>query len=326
MPRLLIVKTSSLGDVVHNLPVVADIHAAMPGVVIDWLVEEGFADVPALHPGVAEVIPLAARRWKKSPLSRATWREITGLRQKLRARRYDWVLDTQGLLKSALVAAWAVGERHGYDWHSAREPLATLFYHQRHAVARGQHAVTRNRQLAARALGYAMPHDLPDYGIRPAATPVPGLPSRYVVGLHATSRVSKLWPTEHWIALGKALSGQGLSLVLPWGNAAERSRAQAIATKVPQTVVLPRLRLAQLSAVLGGAVAAVGVDTGLVHLAAALDIPTVAIHTDTQPALTGVLAPRPGRCLDLGGVGQLPSCDAVLKALLQVVSPLHLGL
>jgi heptosyltransferase-1 len=321
MPRLLIVKTSSLGDVVHNLPVIADIRAYVPQVMIDWVVEENFSDIPALCYGVSDVIPVAVRRWRKSLFSRATWHEISTFRERLARHHYDWVLDTQGLLKSALITAGAHGVRHGHDWQSAREPLASLFYHQRYSVARGQHAVVRNRQLAALALGYAAPESPPDYGIRtPAASPIPGLPQQYIVGLHATSRESKLWPVDHWIALGKRLSEHNSSLVLPWGNAAEYQRALKIAASVSGAVVLPKLQLSELAAVLAGAAASVGVDTGLIHLAAALDVPTVAIYTDTDPVLTGVLGAHPERSLNLGGVGQTPSCDAVLAALDRVVA------
>lgn len=284
------------------------------------MVEESFADIPALHPGVAEVIPVAVRRWKKSLFSRAIWQEISAFKARLSSRRYDWVIDTQGLLKSALIVGCVHAVRHGQDWGSAREPLASLFYQHSHSVARGQHAVTRNRQLAAMALGYPIPVTPPDYGIGALApASLPWLPQRYIVGLHATSRASKLWPVDHWVALGQQLLEQGLNLVLPWGSEAEHKRALEIAASVPGAVVPPKLRLAELAAVLAGAVASVGVDTGLIHLAVALDVPAVAIYTDTDPVLTGVLGAHPERSLNLGGIGQTPSCDAVLAALQRVM-------
>ncbi len=320
MPRLLIVKTSSLGDVIHNLPVIADLHAHVPELVIDWVVEESFADILALHPGVAEVIPVAVRRWRKSLFARATRSEIAAFRKKLSGQRYDYVLDTQGLLKSAVIAAAAHGVRHGQDWNSAREPLASLFYNHCHAVARGQHAVNRNRQLAAAALGYTLDNAIPDYGIPRAATRYLGLPPRYVVCLHGTSRDSKLWPVAEWVALGLALNAKKVPLVLPWGSEVERLRAEQIAAAVPQAVVLPRLRLADLATVLSGAEAAVGVDTGLIHLATALDVPTVAIYTDTDPVLTGVLGGGRARYVNLGGVGKIPPAQQVLVAISQVLA------
>ncbi len=319
MPRLLIVKTSSLGDVIHNLPVIADLCAHVPDIRIDWVVEENFADIPALHPKVAEVIPVAIRRWRKNLLSGTTRREISTFRQKLSGRRYDWVLDTQGLLKSAIIAAIAQGDRHGQDWGSAREPLASLLYAHRHTVPRGQHAVTRNRQLAALALSYPLDTSPPDYGLPRVTGRYAGLPQRYVVGLHGTSRDSKQWPVAEWLALGNALQEQNLPLVLPWGNEAEHARAIQIAAGVPQAIVLPRLGLADMAKVLSGADAAVGVDTGLIHLAVALNIPTVAIYTDTDPALTGVLGGRDARSINLGGIGQTPPAVVVLRSLEQVL-------
>lgn len=318
--RILIVKTSSLGDIVHSLPIIRDIHTHCPDAVIDWVVEESLADILALHPDVTDVILVAVRRWRKRPFCAATWREIYRVRKRLAEQHYDLVLDTQGLLKSALIAASAHGPRQGHGLGSARDPLATLFYRRRHKIAWGQNAVTRNRQLAALALGYAMPETPPDYGIRSNVGSRPfGLPERYIVGLHATSRDSKLWPVEHWITLGKRLAGRGLSLLLPWGNENERTRAAIIAAGVPKAIVLPRMSLAELAAVLANAVASVGVDTGLIHLAVALEVPAVAIYTDTDPVLTGVFGAHPERSLNLGGIGQIPSCDSVLAALDRVI-------
>lgn len=322
--RILIVKMSSLGDVVHMLPAITDAAAHLPNLTVDWVVEEGFADIPALHPAVSDGIPIALRRWRRSLFSRLTREEISACRKRLKAQRYDLVLDTQGLLKSALIATRARGLRHGQDCNSAREPLASLFYHSRHAVARGQHAVTRNRQLAALALGYGMPDTPPDYGVRANSGQLPsGLPQHYVVGLHGTSRNSKLWPIERWIALGRTVAAGDWALLLPWGNDVELERARSIAASVPQAMVLPRLRLAELAVVLANAVAAVGVDTGLIHLAAALDIPTVAIYTDTDPVLTGVLGRDPRRFRNLGGVAQMPASEDVAAALNQVKDPFY---
>jgi heptosyltransferase I len=321
MPRLLIVKTSSLGDVIHNLPAIADMRAQVPDLIIDWVVEESFADIPAMHLGVDNVIPLALRRWRKHLFSRETWREIAAFRQKLSAHRYDWVLDTQGLLKSVLIASWTHGPLHGYGWGSGREPLPALFYAHRHKVLWEQHAVVRIRKLAALALGYPLPQTFPDYGLRAPAQMLPdGLPRRYIVAFHGTSRDSKLWPVEQWVALGRKLAGQGITLLLPWGNATEHARAEAIAAQVAGAIVLPRLPLSDLAAILGGAMAAVGVDTGLIHLAAALNLPTVAIYTDTDPALTGVLGTNPNRYVNLGGIGQTPSSESVMAALSRFIS------
>lgn len=321
MPRLLIIKTSSLGDVVHNLPIVNDILTHQPDMVIDWVVEEAFADIPALHPAVDRVIPVAIRRWRKQLFLRSTWQEIGAMRAQIKQSDYDFVLDTQGLLKSAALGLLTGGGvRHGQDRKSAREPLAACFYARKHAIAKGQHAVVRNRQLAAAALDYAIPTNAPDYGIRaPAGEHSASSGKPYVVGLHATSRDSKLWPLDRWIRLGRYLASLDLALLLPWGSEAERLRAQQIAEAVPHAEVLPRMRLSELASVLAGCRAAIGVDTGLVHLAVALKVPTVALYTDTDPSLTGIYPGTGSTAINLGGKANVPSVDSVIQALSPLV-------
>lgn len=313
---MLIVKTTSLGDVIHNLPVIHDIHARHPDMVIDWVVEESFADIPRLHPGVDRVMTVAMRRWRKQPFARQTWQQIATLKQQLQAEHYDLVLDTQGLLKSALVSRLAKGPHHGYDRRSIREPLAACLYNQRHAVSRQQHAVPRIRQLAALALQYPVPESLPDYGIAASADiSTLQLPAHFVIGLHGSSRDSKLWPLAHWIELAQQLHASGLALVLPWGSQAEHDRALEIAANTTHTVVLPRLGLKQLAGVIAAARAAVGVDTGLMHLAVALKVPSVAVYTDTDPALTGIHPGAGSIAINLGGRQQIPGVDSVVQTL-----------
>lgn len=318
--RILLIKTSSLGDVVHNLPVVADIRAHRPDAVIDWVVEESFADVPRLHPHVNTVIPVATRVWRKALLGPATWTAMRAFKRELKAHAYDVVLDTQGLVKSALITRLARGPKFGPDAQSAREPLAARFYDHGFAVARGRHAVVRNRDLAAQALGYPVPGGAPDYGIRAPSEPLPfTLPQPCVVCLHGTSRADKLWAEPNWVSLATRFGRAGLHTVLPWGNDAELARARRIGGAVSGAVVLPRLGLRALATVLGQARAVVGVDTGLVHLAVAVGRPTVALFTATDPSLTGVYG-EPSRALNLGGVGKSPSVADVEAALA------HLGL
>ena len=200
-----------------------------------------------------------------------------------------------------------------------RESVASLFYAHKHRVPRSEHAVMRYRLLAAKALGYAMPTTPPDYGISTseqlADLPTLALPASYIVGLHGTSRDSKLWPTQHWIALAQSLSDRGLGLLLPWHSDAERARADVISAQVAQALVLPKLSLSELAAVLSGAKAAVGVDTGLSHLAVALKIPTLAIYTDTDPSLTGVYAGTGSIAINLGGKAHTPDAAEVIQAL-----------
>ncbi|MDQ5942926.1 MAG: heptosyltransferase [Pseudomonadota bacterium] len=308
--RILLVKTSSLGDVIHNLPVAADLARHFPQATIDWCVEEAFADIPRLSPVVSRTIPVAIRRWRKSLFTGATWREWGETRRLLRAEPYDAILDTQGLLKSALVARQAIGRHLGYSADSAREPIAARFYDQHFSVAQTLHAVVRNRLLSGAAFGYTPSDDL-DYGIAAPVFSAPWLPdSPLAVLLTATSRDDKLWPEADWIALAGELVQWGLTPILPAGNPIERARAQRIADAVPGAIAAPPLGIHDLAGVLGKARLAVGVDTGLAHLAIALKVPTVALYTATDPALTGVMGA--GFAQNLGGKGTPPSVAEVL--------------
>ena len=319
--RILIVKTSSMGDVIHALPVVGDIVAAVPGARVDWVVEEGFADLPRLHVSVGEVIPVAVRRWRRALLDAGTWAEIRAARLRLREARYDLVLDLQGLVKSAWIARWARAPIAGFDRSCVREPIATLAYRSVFRVDQNGHAIERLRALAAQALGYR-PEGPPRFELVPPG-PAPDwcAAQRYVVFLHATSRAEKLWPPPHWRSLGERLAGTGLRVVLPWGSAAERSAAQALAQVIPGALVAPRLTLAQCACLLGGAHAVVGIDTGLTHLSAALDVPTVALFAATPAWRYGPYWTQ--RAVSLGSDGVWPLPDAVEAALDKVVMAPH---
>lgn len=317
MPRILLVKTSSLGDVVHNLPVASDIQAAVPGAEMHWVVEEAFAAIPKMHPAVSRVVPVALRRWRKTGCARDTCREIASFVQALRATRYDAVIDTQGLLKSALITRAALGRRYGLDWKSSREPLR-LFYHQTFNIPRDRHAVERNRSLAAQALRYAIPAQA-HYAISAPRANFAWLPmTNYAVFMHATSGTEKLWPEERWIALGAALAQQGVRAVLPWGTEEECHRSERLARRIPGALTPPRLGLQDLASVLAHSQCAVGVDTGLTHLAGALGGPTVGIYTATDPAATGLHACAQAR--SVGSARGMPSVDEVMQALRQLQS------
>jgi heptosyltransferase-1 len=306
MPRILFVKTSSLGDVVHHCPAVSDAARALEGAQIDWVLEEAFAGVARLHRAVRRVIPLALRRWRRAPWRASVWSEISELRRELRAERYDAVIDTQGLLKSALLSSRAFGTKHGMDRASAREPIAARFYDVAHAVPRALHAVERNRRLTAAALGYSL-DAAPEYGLKAAPRAGNGA---YAVLLTMTSRADKLWPEERWIELGRALA---LPVVLPWGSAAERERAERVARGIGQAAGVPqRMAIDALAELLSNAKAVAGLDTGLTHLAAALDVPTVGIYCASDPALTGLYgAPR---ARNVGAPGKPPQVFEVLKS------------
>ena len=288
--RILVIKTSSLGDVIHALPAVSDAARAINGLVVDWAVERDFAAIPAWHPAVDQVIPVDLRAWRKRPLASLARGELGALRAALRRRRYDAVIDAQGLLKSAALAALAGGARHGLGFTSAREGIAAIAYRHRHHVAKGQHAIARNRALFAAALGYRVPGEEPDYGLSRDAMPASGLASPYVVLLHGTTWATKQWPDARWRALAGIARAQGYAVYAPAHGIMERARAEAIVAGLGQ--VLPEGDVAAAGAAIAGAAGVVAVDTGLAHLAAAFGVPTVTLYGATSPALTGTLGRR----------------------------------
>jgi heptosyltransferase-1 len=300
MDSFLFVKTSSLGDVVHNMPAVTEARRRWPDAHIGWVVEEAFAPLAQLHPGVDEVIAVATRRWRNGLLSPAIWREAATFRRGLRARRYDRIVDSQGLLRSALLTAQAYGERHGYDRHSVREPVASWFYDVRHAVARDQHAVLRNRALAGLSLQFT-PSEGIDYGLSRSVTTSA---APYAVLLHGTSRPRKEWRESDWIGLGQALRRQGLGVLLPWGSETERVRSERLAGAIKDAEVVPRRPLDETAQVIANAALVVGVDTGLLHLAAAYSVPLIGVFIATDPKLTGPIGPGPVAII--GGRGDYP--------------------
>jgi heptosyltransferase-1 len=308
MTDILIIKTSSLGDVVHQMPAIVDASRARPELRITWLVEEAFAPLVRLHPLVAEVITVATRRWRSQLATGATWREIGRFRALLRERGFDKVIDTQGLIRSAIMARLARGQRHGYDGRSIREPFAARFYDVTHAVGRDLHAVTRNRMLTCLSLGYRPPEEV-DYGlIRSPRTDS----QRYAVLLHGTSRSAKEWRVEDWIETGRWLSAKGLQIVLPWGTEAERLLSERLSRDIAGSRVLPRQSLDLTAQVIGNAALVIGVDTGLMHLAAAYRVPLVGIYDSTDPGLTG---PVGSGCMAvLGGRNGPPAARQAIEA------------
>lgn len=311
MQRILLVKTSSLGDVVHNLPVVSDIQSYFPKAQIDWVVEDAFASIPRMHTAVGRVMSVAIRRWRRNLWCSKTREECRAFLASLREQEYDAVVDTQGLLKSALVTCAARGRHHGLDWKSSREPLR-IFYDRTYAVPWGQHAVVRNRSLAAQALGYALSSPA-NYGITEDRR-LDGLPAgRYAVLLHATSAAAKLWPETYWANLSNYMISNNIFSILPWGNAEERARSERLAAAMKQAFVPPSLALPDVARLLASAQAVVGVDTGLTHLAAALNVPTVGIYGATDPAATGIHGCP--RAINLGGIGTPPTVRDVIASI-----------
>jgi heptosyltransferase-1 len=311
-PRVLFVKLSSLGDVIHHLPAVTDLARHRPDAHIAWAVEEAYAGLVRLHAGVHEVIPVGLRSLRGGPLAPAKWRRLAHARRTLARGKWDYVIDSQGLLKSALVARAAGGNVFGMDRKSARERIAARFYDVKLAVARERHAVERNRDLVGQVFGYR-PSARVRYGLAVAAQPPAWAPAQpYAVLLHAASRPTKGWPEARWTALGALLASAGYACVLPGGNAAERERAARLAATIPGAIAAPESTLAEIAALLGHAAMVAGVDTGLTHLAVALGRPTVGIYVATRPELTG-LHGESG--VNLGGPGNVPTVEAVARAL-----------
>lgn len=312
MTRVLLIKTSSLGDVIHCLPAVSDMARAIPDLELDWLIEAPLAEIAELHPAVSRVIPTRQRAWRKAPLAAETRREFGAMRATIGERRYNRVIDAQGLIRTAALSRFAPGPHCGYDARSVREPPASLFYDRRFAVSVTLHAVERMRSLCAQALGYALPAEL-DYGVRVEGARPMWLPGPYLVGLHATARPDKGWSEDAWVELARRAAGQGLALVLPWGDETELARAERIVAAAPTAIAPPRLSFRELAALLAGAQAVAGVDTGLTHLASAVGAPVVAIYAASWPDFNGVMGPA--FVANLGGPGASPGCAEVWAAL-----------
>lgn len=285
--RVLLVKMSSLGDVVHTLPAISDAAAAIPGIRFDWVVEEGFSEIPAWHPAVDRVIPVALRRWRKHPLRDFFGPEWRAFRTALGRRHYDAVIDAQGLVKSAFIARMVKAPRYGLDKHSARERVASAVYHHPIAIPRQMHAVERIRALFAAALQYPVPEGPGDYGVRQNLKPQSDKLPASLLFFHGTARAEKLWPEEHWVGLAALAREGGYQVWLPWGSEEERQRAKRIASNADNAQVLPPLDLLGLASMLMEVDGAVAVDTGLGHLAAALDVPTVSLYGPTRTELIG---------------------------------------
>lgn len=316
MSRVLIIRPSSLGDIVHALPIVHDLHRHHAQVEIDWVVEEPFVGLVGMNRGVRRVIAIALRRWRRGVLARSTWREMRTFRRELAREHYDAVIDFQEQVKGALIAWLARGPVHGPDRASVREPAATLFYRHSYRINPQQHLIDRCRQLAGKALGY-VPGGPPRFDLRPPTLHYsPRAP--YAVLVHATSRHDKLWPETHWRALLERLAQRGLAVVLPWGNAEEAARSARLAVHVREAIVPSRQELPELAALLAGAALVVGVDTGLTHLAAALGTPTVALFVATDPQLAGV-GHAGAHARDLGGLGETPTIEQAIAAMRELL-------
>ncbi|HWH48058.1 MAG TPA: lipopolysaccharide heptosyltransferase I [Burkholderiales bacterium] len=313
--KILLVKMSSLGDVVHNLPAATDIRRYRPDTIIDWVVEEQYVPLVSMHPAVNRVIPVALRRWRRSPLSVANWREFGALRKALREHAYDAIVDTQGLLKSALVAKLARGPIIGFGPGTVREPIASRLYDTTIEFPPQGHKVSLYRSFVAQALGYAVAAGI-DYGIAPRV-PVPRIATgRYYLAFHATARAEKLWQEANWVALLRRLEKAGYACILPWGSDEEHARSERIAASSSTAIIPSRLSLDDMAALISGADFVVGVDTGLMHLAAALTRPVVGIYCNSDPVDVGPVGPGP--TVHRGHIGAPPTVDDVADAIGEV--------
>jgi heptosyltransferase-1 len=323
--KILIVRVSSLGDVVHNMPMVADILRSRPDAQIDWVVEEGYTSLVRLNDGVRNVIPYALRRWRKSLLSAQTRAEIRAFHRSLRSESYDLVFDTQGLLKSGVVMGMArlaaggrrIGLANGTEG-SGYEGVSRIFHTTSVPVGLHTHAVLRGRLVAAAALGYAI--DSPaDFRLTPPdASQASWLPSEpYAVFFHGTARAEKRWSDAHWVQLARALAARGLQVLLPWGSDAEKQSAQQLAGQMPNARVLPKLSMMEAVVLAQRAALAVGVDTGLTHIAAAYNRPTVELYIDSPRWKTeGNWSPN---VINLGDLGKPPGAAEVEQAALTLL-------
>jgi len=287
--RILLIKTSSMGDLIHTLPALTDAGKAMPGIRFDWVVEKSFSEIPAWHPLVDNVIPVSLREWRKRPFSSSTWKGLQAYRRAVRKQQYDLILDAQGLVKSAFLTRLSKGRRCGLDRESARESLAAFAYQQHCTVNFYQHAVVRMRSLFSQAFGYPLPDSAPDFGLSRQQFAENTFKEPYLVFLHGTTWASKQWPETYWVELAKKAAEAGYRIKISGGSQEEVDRAERIASQCDAVDVYPFLKITEMAVLLANAKGAAAVDTGFAHLAAAMNLPTVSIYGSTNPAYTGAL-------------------------------------
>ena len=319
--KILLVRLSSMGDLIHTFPAIEDLAKHRPDIELHWLCEEGFSDIAKLHPFVKKIHKMSWRKWRKDLHLRQTWQEIGCLKFDLKQEQFDFVLDSQGLIKSAVFAKMANAPVYGFDKNSIREKLASVFYSKSYSVSKNQNAVLRNRQLFSKVFEYGLSEsELQIFGLSiPAEVSLNGLNHPYCVMLHASSKDSKLWPIENWKQLLKTIyADKGISAYLPWGNSKEKERAEQIAEGLQFAVVCEKMNLLQAAFLLKNAQGVIGVDTGLLHLANALDCPVVGIYTDTDPMKTGVQVSEYAK--NVGNIGNIPEVDEVYRGIFECIS------
>ncbi|AMO93799.1 lipopolysaccharide heptosyltransferase I [Collimonas fungivorans] len=327
--NILIVRVSSLGDVVHNMPMVSDIRRHYPDANIDWVVEEGYVGLVRMNPDVRRIIPIALRRWRKTLFSAATRAEISHFRQQLKLDAYDVVFDTQGLLKTSVVMRMARlaldGQRVGLanaTEGSGYEPLSRIFHTRSVEVGLHTHAVLRAREVAAKALGYSV-EGVADFNMHPLAMAPADSPAwlpdaPYAVFFHGTARAAKQWPNSSWVSIATVLAERGLLVLLPWGSDAEKINAEQLASQMSDARVLPKLPLMEAVLLAQRAALVIGVDTGLTHIAAAFNRPTIELYCDSPRWKTeGNWSPQ---IVNLGELGAPPTVEQVAQAIGQLAA------
>lgn len=293
--RVLIVKVSSLGDIIHTLPAVTDAHRAHKDLVFDWVVEENFVEVPGWHPAVDKVIPVAIRRWRKNLVRTYMRKEFRGFKHALQSEHYDLIIDAQGLIKSGAISRLSRGLTVGLSNRTIREPLATLFYNKVYSVPWTEHAVDRVRQLFSRALKHRYDKEVVNYGLdttRFDNSETDHADKKSVVFLHGTTWATKHWPEHYWRHLARIAGEAGYEVLLPWGDNVEKQRAEFIARDNPHARILDKLPLGGIAQIINRSSGVIAVDTGLGHLAAALSKPTVSLYGPTDPGQTGTFGDR----------------------------------
>ncbi|HMH17076.1 MAG TPA: lipopolysaccharide heptosyltransferase I [Burkholderiales bacterium] len=288
MQKVLLIKLTSLGDLIHALPALSDAQNSHPGIEFDWVIDESFQEVAGWHPAVKRIITTNHREWRGALTSAETHGSISKTIEQIRASKYDLVIDGQGNFKTALLSLFSKGPRAGFDSRSVREWVAHLAYQRRYAASKNAHAIERLRRLFASALDYPMPESQPDFRIQRDRfiKPKLDLPGEYLVFVHSASWKTKLWPERHWTELIRKAVQTGFRVLLPWGNSQEEARAKRLAV-APEVQILPRLRLSEIGYVIAAARACVCMDTGLSHLAAALDVPAITLYGSTDSGLIG---------------------------------------
>src|SRR5882672_192590 len=288
MKRVLLIKLTSLGDLIHALPALSDAQDARPGLAFDWVIDENFQEIASWHPAVKTTITTNHREWRGSLAKAETHGSVSKTIEQIRSNEYDLVIDGQGNFKTALLSMFARGPRAGFDRHSVREWIAHLAYQRRFAASKNAHAIDRLRRLFASALDYPIPNSPPDFRIQRErfVAPKVDLPKEYLVFVHNASWKTKLWPEAHWAELLRKSVQTGFKVLLPWGNEMEESRAKRLAIH-SEIRVLPKLTLSEMGYVLERARACVCMDTGLSHLAAALDVPSITLYGSTDSGLIG---------------------------------------